>query len=119
MATITASLWKSVMHISDISDTDAEYIIDLAIDRLNLEGNLDLPNMGGTAGSKTVSLESREKAAVFEMARIIYNTYYKEPRTVAVNGVNVGITDLLANPTINAAIERMARKLSEFDVGYS
>jgi len=120
MVSVTASEFKSVKNLSDddITNINAEKLIDLAIDLLNLFGHVDLPNMSGTAGSKTVSLESNEKGAVFLVARQIYYGFYKDIETVGVGGLSVTLNDVLGNATIIDSIKEAARQLSEFDVGY-
>lgn len=119
MATITADEFQVIMNKtdSDISNTNAEYIIDLAIDLLNTYG-ADLPNMGGTAGSKTVSVESRQKGAVMLVARAVYYGFYKGVEAVGVGGLAVAVADVLGNATVVAAIKDAARQLVELDVSY-
>lgn len=120
MVSISASDWKAIMHLTDneISNTNAEKIIDYAIDQLNLYGDVDLSNMSGTAGSKTVGLESREKAAVFNVARTIYYSCYKGVETTTVGGITVSSPDPMSNPTVLASIKENARLLAEIDVSY-
>jgi hypothetical protein len=83
MATITGAEFISLMNLSDDTDftaTNAEIIIDAAIDKLNLylhRYDLELSNMTGTAGSKTLTVESREKAAIITVASCIYLKNYK------------------------------------------
>jgi len=120
MASLTAAKVKSLMHLTDgnISDTNMEYVIDQAINELNLEGNLDLPNMGGTAGSKTVSLESREAGAVQRVARVIYYSFYKKLGSGGLSGMTASSPDLASDPTVQQAVKEAARRLVEIDVGY-
>lgn len=115
MVSVTGTIFKSVINDSVISDTNAEYMLDLAIDVLNLYG-ADLSNMTGAAGSKTVNLESKEKGAVFLVARAIYYGFYKGIEPGIVDTVTVGATDVLGNPTILASIKEAARQLTEIEV---
>ena len=75
MASVTAQDFINVMAITDDAE-DIEYVMDLAIDRLNIYG-ADLDNMTGDAGSKTVTLTSAQRGAVFTVSRFIYNLFLK------------------------------------------
>jgi hypothetical protein len=118
MVSLTATLFKVVIHDSVLNSTTAEYIIDLAISEINLRSDVDLSLMSGTAGSKTVSLESKEYAAVMEAARAIYYGFYKGIENSSVGGIAVNSPDLKSNPNVDAQIERAARRLAELDVSY-
>jgi len=116
MPTVQASDLDAILHLSGgVDDQDLEAIIDLAIDALNLHG-ADLPNMSGTAGSKTVGLESKEKAAVFIVARAIYYGFYKGLESSSVGGLTVGSPDLMSNPNVIGTIKQAARQLTELEV---
>ena len=118
MSSVSASDFKNVTNLN-YPNEDIEYILDLAIDTLNIYGNLSLDNMSGSAGSKTVDLTGRERAAVFHTARAIYQSFFKEPATVSLAGLTVSISDLMSNPTVEASVRLMAKKLSgiAFKVG--
>jgi len=116
MASVTASDFKNAMHLGDtISDTNIEYMFDWAIDTLNLYGAEAIDNMTGDAGSKTVTLTSRQRGGVFHVLRIIYEECYKGRDAVAIGGLSVTAVELLANPTVMAAVEKIAKKLSTVD----
>jgi len=115
MASVTAQNFIDVMNISD-STTNMEYVLDLAIDTLNLYGATTINNMVGSAGSKTVTLTSKQRGGVFHLARIIYRDFYKEAgKTTSIGGLTVTAIELLANPTVESAIEKIARRLSTVD----
>jgi len=115
MATVTAAEFKAIINDSVISATNAEYILDLAIDTLNLFG-AELSNLGGTAGSKTVSVESREKGAIYFVARAVYYGFYKGLESVAPGGVAITSSDLMSNPAVLETVKEAARQLTEMDV---
>lgn len=117
MASISASDFTDLIQDSEISAANAEKILDHAINLLNLYGDLDLPNMGGTAGSKTVGLQSKEQGAVFEVARAVYYSFFKGVDLVGVGGLTVSSPDLLANPAVINAVKEAARRLVELEVG--
>lgn len=114
MASVTGEDWRNVMNLPTMSDEDAEYILDLSIDTLNLYG-ASLSNMSGAAGSKTVTLTSKERGGVFSVARIVYEDFYLRSDSVSVGGASVSTTDLLGTPTIEAAIQRIASRLAQGD----
>jgi len=119
MVSVAASDLKSILDMvsKPISDEILEQIIDLAIDCLNLNG-ADLPNMSGTAGSKTVSLESKQKAAVFIAARAIYYSFYRGIELLSMQNVSFSVPDLMSNSVVMGAIEKAAHKLAELEVTY-
>lgn len=120
MVSLTATLMKSVMNLtdSDISDTNAENLIDFAISQINVYSDADLSLMTGTAGTKTVSLESREYGVVMNALRAIYYSCYRGVETSTVGGMTVSTPDLMSNPNVLATIKEAARQLAEFDVSY-
>jgi len=118
MTSVSASDFDAVMNLAgQVSDTNIEKIIDLAIGGLNGFG-ADLPSMSGTAGSKTVGLESKEYFWVFYVARAIYYSYYKDIEPAAVQGLSLGTADLMSNATVLAAIKEGARQLVELEVSH-
>ena len=114
MSSVSASDFKNVMNIND-SLTNLEYVLDLAIDVLNLYGAEAIDNMAGSGGSKTVTLTSRQRGGVFLLARVIYHEFYKHKKNVSVGGVTLTVTDLLSNPTVMSTVEKMSKKLSTVD----
>lgn len=95
------------MNLPNMSNEDAEYIIDQAINWLNRYGT-SLSNMSGTAGSKTVSLTSQEEGVVFETARLVYYAFYKGVENVVVQGQTVSTPDIMSNPTVLRQIKEGA-----------
>lgn len=119
MVILTAADLDVILNLAgQVPDETLEKIIDLAIDCLNLYADCDLPNMTGTAGSKQVNLNSRQKAAVFIVARAIYYGFYKGLESSTVGGLAVSTPDLMSNPNVLAAIEKAAEKLKEVEVSY-
>lgn len=107
MANVTADDWKNVMNLTEMDDKDAEYILDMAIDLLNIY-DVELSNMSGTVGSKMVSLTSKQRGGVFLVARAIYYSMYKTIETASVGTLSVSATDLLSNPTVVENLEKVA-----------
>jgi len=116
---VTASDLDTLLNLEDTIDDDVlEAIMDQAIDLLNLHG-AELPNMTGTAGSKTVSLESKERGAMFLVARAVYYSFYKGLEQTQLAGLATSSPDLLSNPNVLSTVEKAARRLTELtaDVG--
>lgn len=113
MASVSASDFINVMGITD-STTNMEYVLDLAIDTLNLYGAESIDNMSG-GPPKTVTLTSKQRGGVFHLARVIYFEFFKDRRSASGGGINVTAIELLANPTVMSAVEKIAKKLSTVD----
>jgi len=118
MATLNADTFKNVFNCPDLNSEHAEAIIDLAIHAVNNISKESLPNMGGTAGSKTVSLESEQVWPVMASAYAIYNNFYKGRTSTTTMGQSVTIGDIMGNPAVLAEIHKAARQLAELDVSY-
>jgi len=71
--------------------------------------------MTGDAGSKTVTLTSRQRGGVFHLARIIYFEFFKDRKGGSVGSFTITAIDLLANPTVMATVEKIAKKLGTVD----
>ena len=120
MVSVTADEFQALMNLSDtdISNANAERVIDQAVNKLNSYG-AELPNMAGSSGTKTLSCESNEKGAILEVARITYWAYYKGQETVTISSLSTRTPNMLNNPTVEATIEKLAKQLIdiEADVG--
>jgi hypothetical protein len=67
MATVNAAALTGMIDDSNITNAEAEEIIDHAINMLNMhlyKYDMSIANLSGTAGSKTLTVESRYKGAV-------------------------------------------------------
>ncbi len=116
MVNVTATDFKSLINDAGLSDANAELLIDQAVNRLNIYG-ADLPNMTGTAGTKTLSCESNQAGAIYEAARLVYHGYYKgQEAGIGISGLSISTQNMLNNPTVEAVIEKLAKQLVDFDV---
>ena len=109
MATISASDFTTIMNIT-ISAEHAEAILDGAIDLLNVF-DAQLSNLSGDAGSKTVTVTSKQRGGVFVIARMIYYDYYQGITNMSAEGYSVSKTQLMSNPTVMAFVETIATRL--------
>lgn len=114
MVAVTYQSVHDLMNLStsDITAIETEVLIDLAIDMMNLLADASITNMAGVAGAKTLTLTSRENAAVMIVTRALYYSFFKDIETSAVGGVSVSPTDVLANPTAVQLIKLAAKKLT-------
>lgn len=105
--------FKTLIQDTSISDANVENIFDLAANTYNIFG-CDVTNMAGTAGSKTVTYTSAEKGAVYQGARIIYASFYKNPANhpnANAGATSVTSTDLQSNSVIWTMLKEIAEAL--------
>ena len=111
---VTADTFKDLMNQTDLDSEAVEKILDMAINCLNLYGQLDMSNMAGTAGSKTLNLTSQQNAALFIVARAIYYGFYKALSSAAIAGASFPApSDLMANSVVYESVREAARLLQE------
>jgi len=110
MVSVNAQHFIDVMNITH-SKTQMEPVLDLAIDTLNLYGATSISNMTGDAGSKTVTLTSKQRAGVFLIARMIYYDFYVGIENVSAP-VTVTAANLLTNPAYVSALREISKRLS-------
>ena len=111
MVSVSASDLDTILNLSgQVSDSNLEAILDLAIDSLNIFG-ASLANLSGSP--LTVTLTSKERGAVLIVAREIYNKFYKGAGTVTTTGgFTVTIGDLLDDNDLAALLEKLGEKLA-------
>lgn len=118
MVSITGSDFAAKINDSDLTATQSEYLIDTAVDWINLVGvDLELANMSGAAGSKTLSATSNQRGIIYFAARAIYASFWKNAGNQNVNVGGIGLTnmDLMSNPVVLNVIREAANKLHEAD----
>jgi len=69
--------------------------------------------MTGAEGSKTVTLTSKEKGAVFIAARAIKYGFYNPIAGGAIEGLSVSVSDLVSNPQVMNTIKQAAARLQQ------
>lgn len=116
MVTITATQMEAILDLStsDITLINMEKLIDVAVNRLNTY-RCELPNMTGTEGTKTLSVESREAGAIQEVTRIIYYGHYRGQENLTISGITI-TTPNMFTPEIETKIKELARQLTEMEV---
>lgn len=113
MVTVTYASLHSLLNLttSNISAINTENLIDMAINMLNLYGDLSISAMSGSSGSKTVTLTSAEWAAVFLVCRALYYSGYKGPDSASIAGLSYSPADLLSNPNVMVEVKHAASQL--------
>jgi hypothetical protein len=109
---IDAAESKKIMNLPQIANDVMENLIDLSVDVLNLFSGGSIPNMGGTAGSKTLSLSSAQRGAVFLVVRAVYYGFQKDLTGKTVGDISIQPADLLSNPKVLETIQLAAVRLS-------
>lgn len=114
MVAVTADTFKDLMNKPGLNSEVVEKILDMAVNCLNLYGQLDMSNMAGTAGSKTLNLTSQQNAALLIVARAVYYAFFKGLDNVAIAGQSVtNPSDLMANSVVYDSLREAARLLQE------
>jgi len=121
LPSVTASTLDLLLNLaSGVPDATLEEILDLAIDLINLYSRVGLPNMTGTAGSKTVSLESREKGAVLSVAAAVYSNMYvssgSQSSSFSLGALATSTSNAASNAAVDLAVKEASRSLAELEV---
>jgi hypothetical protein len=90
-------------------------LFDAAANTYNIFG-CDIPIMSGTAGSKTVTYTSAQKGAVFQGARVIYASFYKNAAnnpSAGTGQINLSNADLMSNSTVWSMLKEIALELKK------
>lgn len=112
MTTINADLFQALNNLSDtdITNTNAEYVLQTAIDRLNTYG-AGISDLSGVAGTKSIVATSAQAGAILEVARLIYWGYYNGQETISVGNLGVSPTNMLTDPNTETKIKQLASQL--------
>ena len=120
MPTLTGSDFATyTVNDTGLAAARAERIIDRAINLLVLYGeDVNIQNMQGTEGSKTLSVSQKKQGAIELVARAIYASFEKNAannQTASVGGVNISVADLMSNPEVLRSVKEAAQLLRERD----
>ena len=104
--------FKSVISDAVITDINVENLFDAAANTFNIFG-CSVPIMTGTAGSKVVTYTSAQKGAVFQGARVLYVSFYKNAANVnvGISSLSVTTADLMSNSAIIQLFRTIADQL--------
>jgi hypothetical protein len=131
MASLTGQTLIDLLNDDTLSVADAENILDMSIDCLNLYGT-EQSNLSGTTPTKTRSVTSKERGAILLVANQIYLSIYRVGSSSGAGGsssssyglggmsysqsTSSNITSsLMNNPDVRISVKEAAERLMEAD----
>ena len=109
--------FKNIINDLAVSDIVIENLFDLMANTYNIFGNT-VPTMIGVAGSKVVTYTSGEKGAVFQGARVVYGSFYKNSSSMTSRSLgqlsessSASTSDLVSNSAVWKMITDIAMAL--------
>jgi hypothetical protein len=114
MVTVNAASLTGPMGLSSaqLSAANAEIIIDLAVDCLNLFG-AEIANMSGTAGTKTLTATSAEKGGIILVARAIYDNFYRNLDNISIASLSISTPNVLGNENVLKIVQMVVPHLAD------
>jgi hypothetical protein len=112
--------FKSVINDSSITDANTENLFDAAANTYNIFG-CGVPIMTGASGAKVVTYTSAQKGAVFQGARILYVSFYKNAANIPSVGfgiLSLSAADLMSNSGIWNMLKDIATELKAQSATY-
>ena len=115
MPTITAEEFQAVMNLSDadLPHANGEALIDFAIDALNVFG-ANLSNLGGATPNKTLTVTSKQRAAIMLETRLCYYGSYKPLETSTLGPMSASLVNLMQDPTFLETTKKLAYQIRSF-----
>ena len=86
-----------------ITDTDCEYLIDNAIDYINLVAGTSIADLSGAAGSKTLTATEAELSAIKTLTGLLLRAYKEKGGQAAIAGFSV--QEAISDPHYNVFME--------------
>ncbi len=109
---INAELIKSTLKIpTAVSNQSVEDLADATIDIMNSLG-ADIPNMSGSAGTKTLSVDSKQRGKFWLGIRATYNSL-KDLTSKSVGDISFQPADLLSNDIVMQQLTKAANLAAE------
>lgn len=107
---------------TDITAINLEYLIDNAINYINMQANTSIAALGGGAGTKTQNVDRNEATIIKSLSALMIKAYKDRSPNVSIGGISAAT--VLADPQyalhsdiIKAGISRL-QTLSTTNVGY-
>ena len=123
MTTITGADTYFTNVDSSITRTQWEACIDQAIDKINGYGvqyGIDIPNMGGTVGSKSWTGTSAEAGFIRTIAVLVYSKEYKTAgatsESYSLGGLSHSQSASTSMSTADEVAKEAAERLKDLDV---
>ena len=102
---------------SDISLTNLEYLIDNAIDTVNLRAGTTIADLSGSAETKAITASESEILVVKELTVLVLRAYLDRGPNVGVSGLSVSA--VLADPQyayFSEAVKEDIARLQELPI---
>lgn len=114
MVTVSGADFALIINASDLTATKAENLLSLTVGALKLLG-ADIPNLTGTVGAKSMSVEDIVQAAVYLAARNVYASLEKnaDNSNSGIQSLTLTHTDLMSNPAVWQMLKDIAGRLQE------
>lgn len=96
MVVITAQQIKDENNHPDVDSVDVEYLIDNAINYVNLECGTSISNLTGVSPNKTVTVTSDQSAVIKTLCTLMLKAYVDRSPNVAVGGL--AVSTMLQDP---------------------
>ncbi len=100
--TLNAAFLQAQFNDDNITATNAEVVLDGAINTLNVFG-AGISNLSGTAGSKSGSYTSAQVGAIMAVAQQIYSKHFKNADNSNAQISGLGLTYSSDNQLLNFA----------------
>jgi hypothetical protein len=123
MASLTGQTFIDLLKDDTLSVADAENILDMSIDCLNLYGT-EQSNLSGTTPTKTRSVSSKERGAILLVANQIYLSIPNgsSSSSYGLGGMSYSqstssniTSSLMNNPDVRISVKEAAERLMEAD----
>ena len=120
--TINAASLQTLVNetVADLPNTTCEEILNQAINLINLEGQgqLNISTMQGTAGTKSLTVQSKEKGAIMQVAVAIYANNYKaagsQSSSFQAGGIGLSESASTGTGTVEMIAKEAAKSLLQF-----
>ncbi len=100
------------MNLPQLANDVAEFVLDSSIDVLDLFSGGSISNLGGTVGTKSLSVTNGQRGAILLVARAVYYGFQKDLTGRTVGDITIQPTDLLSNAKVMETIQLAASRLS-------
>jgi hypothetical protein len=100
----------------DTGKTNVEYMIDSAIDYVNLEAETSISNLSGSAGSKTVTVTASQNAVLkLLLTAMLREAKFKGSSSLGMGGLSVSDTLVTQPPIFQSLFKNALRRLRGMD----
>lgn len=95
---------------TDITLVNCEYLIDNAINYINLETGLSMSNLTGVAGAQTVTLTNPQETAVKMLSALLVRAYLDKGSSVNIQ--SIGVATIISDPHFRVFQQLLKKSIS-------